>query len=495
MPEGGPDKGEAMNILFVTPEVFPFARAGGLGDVSHYLPMALAERGHHIWIITPKHRNTEEAGYQLIRQAGISAPLSWKERTADLYSTRLEGGIEVLFVGCDELYNRAGLYGNEFGDYEDNAERFIFFCKAVMESIRELDLRPDVIHCHDWSSGLIPVYAQTLYKDLENARRAATLFTFHNLGSQGIFWHYDYSMTGLDWEFFKPEGLEFHGQLNMTKAGLVFADLISTVSKKYAREVLTPDFAFGLEGVLDSRRQDLYAVLNGVDYSVWDPAEDEEIVFNYGPNSLEGKKKCKEDLARIFNLNISDQPILAIVSRLLDRKGFDIISAVYDRILEMDVGLVIMGMGEDKYHIMLGKLAERRIGRMGLKVAYDKGLAHKIMAGSDIFLMASRYEPCGLEQLYALKYGTIPVVRATGGLDDTVTDALREPEFGNGFKFEEYSPEALYSTLKAAVECFKDKEKWRKMMIRGMSLDFSWSRSAIEYEELYRRAALKARTR
>ena len=482
-----------MNILFVTPEVTPFARAGGLGDVSHYLPRALADRGHRLWVITPKYRQVESAGCDP-RPKGppIQVPLSLREKTAQVLSLETDGGIEIIFLGCDELYNRAGLYGNEYGDYEDNAERFIFFSRAVLECVKALDLAPDVIHCHDWPSGLVPIYTRTLYKDLPQLARAATLFTFHNLGSQGIFWHYDYAMTGLGWELFTPEGLEFHGQLNMTKAGLIGADLVSTVSRKYAQEVLTSEYAFGLEGVLQTRRNDLRAVLNGVDYTVWDPARDPDIAANYTPDKLEGKALCRQDLARAFSLDQDDSPIVAVVSRMLDRKGFDLLSAAMERLLNLDMKMIFMGNGEDRYHAFFNELARSRSGRIGLKVTYDRALSHQIIAGADVFLMPSRYEPCGLEQLYALKYGTVPVVRATGGLDDTVDDGAEHPETGTGFKFDDYTPDALHAALAAAVERFKDREAWRRMMLRGMALDFSWSRAAEEYEALYRQALEKS---
>ena len=482
-----------MDILFVTPEVFPFARAGGLGDVSYYLPRSLADRGHSLRVITPKYRNTESAGYRLKRHPDeIQVPLSWRSKTAQIFTTTAGDGIEVIFVGCDELYNREGLYGNEFGDYEDNAERFIFFCRAVPEIIRLLGIRPDVVHCHDWPSGLVPVYLNTLYKDMEFTSGSATVFTFHNLGSQGIFWHYDYAMTGLGWEHFTPDGLEFHGQLNMTKAGLVSADIITTVSRRYAREVLTPEFAFGLEGVLLMREAETYSVLNGVDYQVWDPGTDADIAANYTADSIELKEKCREDLAEQFGLTRDGDPVVAVISRLLDRKGFDIISAAIERLLDLDIKMVFMGRGEDKYHVMLHDLAAGYPGQVGVKVAYDKTMAHRIMAGADIFLMPSRYEPCGLEQLYGLKYGTVPVVRATGGLEDTVVDVRQQPDSGTGFKFPDYSPDALHQALAEAVAYFRDRESWRALVRRGMVQDFSWAKAAGRYEEIYRTAISKA---
>ncbi|MFH1134811.1 MAG: glycogen synthase GlgA [Pseudomonadota bacterium] len=475
-----------MNILFVSPEVFPFSRAGGLGDVSYFLPRALAEKGHRLWVVTPKYRQTEQAGIPLtFLEDNVRVPLSWREKRAQIFSARVSDRIEVFFIGCDELFNRNGLYGNEFGDYEDNAERFIFFSRAVMELAKNMGFRPDVVHCHDWPTGLVPVYLKTLYADVENLSRAASLFTFHNLGSQGIFWHYDFAMTGLGWELFTPEGLEFHNQVNMTKAGLIMADLISTVSRKYAEEVLTPEYAFGLEGVLQARQADTHAVLNGVDYDIWDPAKDPEIVAHYTPDNLAPKAACRNDLCRLFELQDDSRPIVAVISRLLDRKGFDLISETFTRLLTLDMKMVIMGMGEDKYHALLRDLAAANPDRLGVKVFFDKGLAHRIMAGADIFLMPSRYEPCGLEQLYGLKYGAVPVVRATGGLEDTIVDVKQYPESGSGFKFFDYTPDALFSALADAVNLFSQKQAWQALMKRGMVQDFSWTAAADEYEALY----------
>ena len=478
-----------MKILFVSPEVFPFARAGGLGDVSHYLPNALANRGHDVMVVTPKYRKTEDAGILLTpHDQAIHVPFSWQEKSAQIFEAKLSNRVQALFVGCDELYNREGLYGNEFGDYEDNAERFIFFCRAVMEIMREMEIRPDIIHCHDWATGLIPVYVKTLYKDMFGSSQPATVFTFHNLGSQGTFWHYAFAMTGLGWEMFTPEGLEYHGQLNMTKAGLVSADLVTTVSRRYAREVLTPEYAFGLEGVLRAKQAKTYSVLNGVDYKVWNPALDPEITANYTVDTLDGKKFCRADLVRTFGLEDDGQPIVAVISRLLDRKGFDLINAGINHLLDMPMKMVFMGRGEDKYHLLLNDLSSAHPGRIGVKIDYDKNLAHRIMAGADIFLMPSRYEPCGLEQLYGLKYGTVPVVRATGGLDDTVIDVITNPQEGTGFKFSDYHPEAMVSALTAAVELYHNQPVWREIVIRGMGSDFSWAKSAAQYEEIYLRA-------
>ena len=298
-------------------------------------------------------------------------------------------------------------------------------------------------------------------------------------------------MTGLDWNLFNHEGLEFHGQFNMTKGGLVFADLISTVSRKYADEVLKPEFGFGLDGVLRVRQSGIFSVLNGVDYDVWDPAKDAKLTSNYSPDSLDLKSSCRDELAGIFGLPADGLPVVAVISRLLDRKGFDLISAAFDRLLKLDLRMVVMGRGEDKYHILLNDLAVAYPDQIGVKITYDKTMAHKIMAGADMFLMPSRYEPCGLEQLYGLKYGTVPVVRATGGLDDTIMDVTQDPEHGTGFKFYDYTPSALYQAMTAAVNLFADRTAWKALMRRGMDQDFSWTKAAAEYEDIYQKAVDK----
>ncbi|MBW2086524.1 MAG: glycogen synthase, partial [Deltaproteobacteria bacterium] len=423
----------------------------------------------------------------------VIIPLSRQEKTAEFFSTKMEGDIDVFFVGCDEFYDRDGLYGNEFGDYEDNAERYIFFSRAVLEFIRLSGLKPEVIHCHEWQTGLIPVYVKTLYQNLKNLANTATLFTFHNLGSQGVFMHYDFPITGLGWEFFTPEYIEFEGKFNLAKAGLIFADLISTVSHKYAREVLTPEYGFGLEEILKARQHDTFAVLNGVDYQVWDPAVDQNLAANFSPQNLTPKAQCREDLAQAFGLVVDEDPIVGVISRLVERKGLDLIIAAMDRFIALGLKLVILGTGEDKYHVLLKDMAAAYPDRVAIILMHEKSLAHKIMAGADIFLMPSRYEPCGLEQLYSLKYGTVPVVRSTGGLDDTIIDCYQDPDNGNGFKFSDYTLKDLLQAMARAVHMFRDRQAWEKLMLRGMSYDYSWTKVAAEYEKLYQRAQAKIR--
>jgi starch synthase len=414
------------------------------------------------------------------------------KKTARIYQSSLEKQVTVFCIGRDDLYDREGLYGNEFGDYQDNAERYIFFSRAVVELCQTLNLKPDIIHCNDWQTGLIPVYLKTLYAEVPSLRSLASLFTIHNLGYQGLFWHYDLHLTGLGWEWFTPGGLEFFGKLNLMKAGIVFADILNTVSPNYRKEILTPVNGFGLEGVLKTRENDLYAVLNGVDYQIWDPSRDPFISHNFSPADLENKKGCKTHLQEIFHLKKkSDIPVIAVISRLLDRKGLDLISEIFPRVMEMENEVILMGQGQDFYQTWAQEMTGKYPGLIGLVKEYNSPLAHRIQAGADMLLMPSRYEPCGLEQLSALKYGTIPIVRAVGGLEDTVEDYNPKLDQGTGFKFLEYNGEKLLQTLQKALSVYRDKPRWKRLMQRAMGKDFSWEKSATHYQGLYNKALRK----
>jgi starch synthase len=392
-------------------------------------------------------------------------------------------------AGCDDLFDRPGIYGNEFGDYDDNAERFIFFSKAAFEAIKELTADEPgevVVHCHDWATGLLPFLLRVAARDDPKLGAAGCLFTYHNLANQGTFPYFDFSMTGLDWSHFTYQGLEFHGFLNLTKAGILGAHLISTVSHRYARETLGPELGQGLEGVLKERRRDLRSVLHGVDYELWNPAGDRHLAANFDIGDLSGRDACQEDLATIFGLARDSRPIVAVVSRFLARKGLDLITRAMPRLLDLPMRLVLMGTGDDYFLSVLRATAQDNPGQVGLKLSHDPALTHRIMAGADILLVPSRFEPCGLEQLYALKYGAVPVVRATGGLDDTVIDELSMPGKGTGFKFSDYTDDALVEALRVAIAHHGDKAAWRALMIRSMGEDYSWDRAAAAYTEIYR---------
>jgi len=481
-----------MEILFVSSETAPFARVGGLADFSHDLPKALSELGHTVSIVTPKYRESDAYKDLISTGKTISVPIAWKSEEAEIFASDISGKVRVYLVGKDDFYGRDGVYGNAYGDYEDNAERFIFFSRSVLELCLALNLSPDVIHCNEWQTGLVPVYLRTLYGGFNSLSSAATVFTIHNLGSQGIFWVYDYSLTGLGWEYFTPETLEFYGNLNLLKGGLLFSEVISTVSPTYAREILSPAYGFGLEGVLTKKKEDIFPVLNGVDYEKWNPETDKHISNNYGVNNLKPKKQCKADLQGFFHLeNRKDIPLVAIISGLVDRKGMDLISAVIEDLLALDLQLVIMGSGEDKYQSFFKDIKAKHPRIVGLTMTYDYPMAHRILAGADIFLMPSRYEPCGTEQLYGLKYGAIPVVRATGGLEDTVEDYDLKTGQGTGFKFKEYTPKAMLSAMRRAVRVFQMKHEWKQLVRSAMKGEFSWNRAAGEYTRLYELAVAK----
>ncbi|MDR1084028.1 MAG: glycogen synthase [Deltaproteobacteria bacterium] len=478
-----------MRVFFVTPEAMPCSRAGGLGDISYHLPRALSSLGHEVTVLVPKYQGDDKFPISYLPEYDRRVDLSISNRLAQYYSLDVESH-RLILVGCDDLFSRPGIYGNEFGDYDDNAERFIFFSKACFSLILDLiDPRvPTIIHSHDWPTGLVPMFIKLAHFSDPKLNNTGTVFTFHNLANQGTFPYYDFTMTGLDWSLFNFRGLEFHGQLNLTKAGLLGADSITTVSHKYARETLGQEFGHGLEGVLKERQDCLRSVLNGVDYSLWDPLKDKFIAANYEPSDLTGKKICRQNLISLFGLEPGPDPIVAMVSRLLSRKGFDLIARAMPSLLNMPMNLVFMGTGEDQYISFLKETALANPGRVGLKLAYDPALTHHIMAGADIFLAPSRFEPCGLEQMYALKYGTVPVVRATGGLDDTVLDVLASPEQSTGYKFQQYTPEDLVGTLSKAIEVFRQTGKWRALMLRGMIADFSWERAASSYAAIYQQA-------
>ncbi len=484
-----------MRILMVTPEASPFARSGGLAEVISALAQSLVKLGHEVMVVLPLYRQVREAGRPLtFTGKALSIPLSFKTLTAEIYETELCPGLNCYFIGQDSLYNREGLYGTAYGDFEDNAERFIFFSRAVVEMVEALGLAVDVCHCHEWQSGLVPVYCRTLYHERPRLQALPVVYTVHNVGYQGIFSSFDLPLTGLGWELLSPKALEFFGRINFMKGGLVFADVISTVSNKYREEILTPEQGFGLEGVFRERAQDLFGIVVGVDYQRWDPARDPFLAAGYSQDDLSGKQRCKEALIQHFGLNLAPTaPLLGMTTRLFERKGIDLVEAVLDDLMELGVGFVLQGTGEERHQYLLQEIALRHQGRMGLAIEFTDSLAHQIIAGADLFLMPSRYEPCGLDQLYCLRYGTIPVVRATGGLDETIQAYRPETGEGNGFKFTDYTPSALMEAIRQALALYEDQTAWQGLMRRNMTLDFSWDRVAPRYEELYRLAQEKRR--
>jgi starch synthase len=487
-----------LKTVIVSPEIVPFAKTGGLADVAGALPLALSRLGVDVCVFMPLYRHVLDRKFE-IEPAGVevSMPVFHRRQEGKIWKGSFPGtSVPVYFLEHDSYFYRRDLYGGAKGGYPDNAERFSFFSRGVMEAVNALGLQPDVFHLNDWQSALIAVYLKTTYADDPLFEKTASVLTIHNLAYQGLFPEWQMSFTGLDWELFNWKELEYYGQVNFLKGGIVFADLINTVSEKYSREIQTAEFGAGLEGVLAQRSEDLFGILNGVDYENWNPATDKLIPANYSPGKMTGKAECKAELQKMNSLPENPEvPLVGIVSRLADQKGFDILGEGIEKIMKLDLQLVVLGTGMEKYHELFEKIGKKYPKKTGINLKYDNKLAHMIEAGSDIFLMPSRYEPCGLNQMYSLKYGAVPVVRSTGGLADTIVDCTEKSlkdGTANGFSFSKYSVEALVKTITRAVKTFSSKpEIWKKLVSRGMSQDFSWDRSAGEYIRLYERARAK----
>jgi starch synthase len=481
-------KSTPLKILFASSEVTPFAKTGGLADVSGSLPAALASLGHQVVVVMPLYRSVKEGQFNLKNHEGnLDVPFRGKMEKDQVYFSELGDNVRIYFVRKDEFFDRNALYGTSEGDYPDNAERFIFFSQAVLNLSHLIEFQPDIVHCNDWQTGLVPVYLKTQNKDDSFFSGSQTVFTIHNLAYQGLFSDQSMAISGLPQEIFSMEGLEYYGKMNFLKGGIVFSDVITTVSEKYSHEIQTQEYGYGLEGVLQNRAKDVHGILNGVDYKEWSPEDDTHLAANYDLNDLSGKRKCKLDLLELFELDGSENaPLIGIISRLAAQKGFDILAEAVEELIELGVSLVLLGTGDKTYEKQFAELGEKHRGNFGLKIAFDNVLAHKIEAGADMFLMPSRYEPCGLNQMYSMRYGTIPVVRATGGLDDTIKEFDTKSGKGNGFKFSEYSSGALVEAVKRALRVYEKREVWLGLMKNAMKEDFSWNRSAIQYEKVYR---------
>ena len=482
-----------MRILIVSPEANPFARSGALAEVIYGLSKALSQMGHQVTVVLPFYRQVKESNVNFTTVGkSLSIPLSFKTLTAEIYTARINPELDFYFIGQDNFYDRDGLYGTPFGDYQDNAERFIFFSRAVPELLNTLELQFDVCNCHEWQTAMVPVYFRSLYQNSPFCKNLATVFTVHNVGYQGIFWHYDMALTGLGWEYFTPKVLEFYGKINLEKGGLVTADIINTVSRQYRQEILTPEFGFGLEGVFQERASDLFGILNGVDYENWNPAHDKYLPATYDIKNPRGKNACKLELINHFGLKISlEHPLLGMTTRLTERKGLDLVQAIMPSLVADNIGFVLQGTGEERYQYAFAELRNRHPDLVGVEIGYSEELAHKIIAGADIFLMPSRYEPCGLDQLYCLRYGTIPVVRAVGGLEETIIEYNPDSGQGTGFKFSTFNPEELLAAIKRALSLFRNPSAWEGVRQQAMQQEFSWQRAAAQYQELYEKAQQK----
>ncbi len=486
-----------MKIAFVTTECVPYAKTGGLADVAGSLPKALEKLGCEVKIFLPKYLFIDEPKHGLrynwsigempIRVNGII-------RLVHLQQTKLpNSNIEVNFIDCPHYYNRDGIYTNDM----DEDERFILFSKGVIETLQRMQWAPDIIQCNDWQTGLIPLYIKDNYSWDRMFDKTATVFTIHNIGYQGRFSKSTLFAAEIRGDLYYPNGpVEFENSVSFMKTGIVFSDLVNTVSNKYSHEILLEEYGAGLHGILHSRKQDVYGILNGVDYEEWNPETDKFLPYKFSAKDLSGKTKNKKFLMDHFNLPFDEnKPLIGIITRLVLQKGIDIFAEAINDLMNLDAQWILLGSGEDKYESMLHSLAYNYPDRVGTYIGYNNELSHLIEAGADIFLMPSRYEPCGLNQIYSLKYGTVPVVRKTGGLADTVKDWDEEKhngfEHGNGFSFYDYTGYALSSSVERAVNVFKHKEIWKKIQHNGMKLDFSWKKSAEKYLELYKLAKEK----
>ncbi len=467
-------------ILMVASEAVPFAKSGGLADVVGALPPALLAEGNDVAVLMPRYASIPLSGARRVTE-DLIIRLGDTSYKTNIY-VAVERGIPFFLVDCPSLYDRDGLYNSSGLDYADNHVRFALLSRSALEVVRRL-YRPQVIHCHDWQSALVGPFLRHAFANDPTFLGIKIILTIHNLGYQGRFPATALRETGLDESLYTSGLIELEGDVNFLKGGIIFADAITTVSRGYAREIQTPEYGFGLDGLLRSRSEVLTGILNGADYSEWNPETDPHIAANYSAADLSGKRLCKKDLLKEFRLpppGKPARPIIGIVSRFASQKGFDLIAEIVEDLASENLYLVALGTGEARFEDLFRRLEAEHPGRMAVRIAYDNVLAHKIEAGADLFLMPSRYEPCGLNQIYSLRYGTPPIVRATGGLDDTVDAAV-------GFKFEDYRPEALLGAIRAALSTYRSKKKLRKMRRAGMARDYSWKRSAAEYTALYRK--------
>jgi len=481
-----------MKVCLVGPEMVPYAKTGGLGDVVGALPAALGRLGHEVSVFVPQYR---EAMFGLHRaqplDLTVDVPVGDRIFPATVRVVRQKKhNVMIYFVGNRHFFDRPGFYLDPATglDYDDNDERYIFFNRAVLEILKKLRLQPDIIHAHDWQAALVPVYLKTKYASEPLFRDTRSALTIHNLAYQGTFPAERFKRLGLPVDLFAAATgpFEFYGKVNFLKAGIVFADKVTTVSRQYAEEIQTEEFGAGLDGVLRERAADLVGITNGVDYTVWSPSRDKKIFYNYHPANLSGKRVNKVELLNIAGLPLREKaPLIGIISRLVDQKGFDLIAEAADEIFKLDIQMILLGTGDEKYHTLFDELEKKYPDKCRAYLTFDDLLAHRIEAAADIFLMPSQFEPCGLNQLYSLKYGTVPIVRRVGGLADSVTDYDPETKQGTGFVFDEYTAEAMLAAIRRAVALYARRRAWTSLMKAGMHRDFSWQTTAREYVDLF----------
>ncbi|MGV7221866.1 MAG: glycogen synthase GlgA [Nitrospinales bacterium] len=480
-----------LKILFVSPEVQPFAKTGGLGDISSALPLALKNMDHDIRVIMPKYKNIklEKDELQLIPDTSLSIPIGQEIINGDVCESKLDNQLPIYFINCDKYFARKNLYSENGQEYPDNPERFIFFSRAVLEACKKLNFQPDIIHCNDWQTGLICAYLESIYKHDDVFKNTASVFSIHNLGFQGNYSPDTLSTAHLPHELYSMHGLEFYGALSFLKAGLVYANALTTVSKTYCREILNPKNGFKMEGVLRSRKKDLYGILNGANYEEWNPKNDNRIAMKFSSKDMQGKLVCKNELLKNTGLKIDrEKLVVCMVTRLSSQKGMDMVMKGLDEILEFGAALIILGSGDSIYEEFFTSQSASYPEKLYCHIGFDEDLAHQIIAGSDILLMPSEYEPCGLTQMHAMKYGTVPLVRSIGGLRDTVKTFDPESLKGTGFKFLPLEVKYLLNSFRKAESIFKRPDLWNKLVGNCMAENFDWSKSALEYTRIYHKA-------
>jgi starch synthase len=478
-----------MKIAMIASEVTPFAKTGGLADVLGTLTVALDRLGHQLCVVAPAHRSALQGNFSL-RDTGMQllVPLADRQEKCSVLEGSIDKHLPVYLIRADQYFDREFLYGSAAGDYPDNAERFVFFSRAALETLRQHPV--DVIHCHDWQAALGAVFLKTQPARYMELAAARTVFTIHNMGFQGVFPPSAWPLLNLDAAYFTPQFLEYYGNVNFLKGGLLFGDKITAVSPSYAREIMTAEQGFGLEGVLQQRAADLVGVLNGVDYHYWNPWTDPYLEHHYGENTLTKKSQCKSALQRAVGLPQSgDTPLVAMISRLTLQKGFDLVEEIFDSLIARGLQTVLLGSGDPHFENFFRAAAARYPGQVAVEIGFNERLAHQIEAGADLFLMPSLYEPCGLNQMFSLKYGTIPIVRAVGGLKDTVQDYDAASQTGTGFVFQPYHSRALLDAIDRATAVYGDGPAWTALRRRAMAMDFSWDRSARIYSDLYQQLA------
>jgi len=480
---------QKLRIVYVSPEVFPYAKSGELADVASSLPKYLSSLGMEVSVFMPKYRKheIESLPTELVARE-LLVPVGEQKIKANIYRSE-QGRYAIYFVDNPIYFWRDGIYGLGEGEYLDNDERFVFFSRAVLEFLLKVEMQADIIHSNNWPTALIPVLLKTLYANKPLFKNTASVFTLHNVAYQGEFPPETLGLTGLSWNYFNPDQLSLNGRFNFLKAGVIFSDILTTVSSAYRREIQTEKYGFGLEKILKKRKDIFFSIRNGIDCEIWNPATDSCLAANYSASNLEGKKDCKLDLLKEFGLRLSPQtPLLGIVSYLSSQKGFDILLEAIPELREMEVGLVILGKGDERYENLFFNIHKQYPEKIGVKLEINPTLAHKIVAGADIFLIPSLYEPCGLNQLCSFRYGTVPVARATGGLAETVKPFNLDTLKGNGFIFKEYSSKALLETLREALSCYKRPQLWQKVMEAGFGENVSWEAAARKYVKLYQNA-------